>query len=155
MGRRRAAPFVALLVTLWILSPNGSSLQSEDSVAASHGPIAGITIQTGRAADGPFVLAGRDASQQLVVTGHFAPGEVGDLTSQAEFSVSPPGIVKISSSGWVTPEREGEATILAQVSGGHQATCRVVGEMVANISEAGGASPPRRCNWRLARSSNQ
>ena len=68
-----------------------------------------ITIETGRTRDGTFTLAGRDAWQQLIVTGNHT-----DLTRTATFEASPTGIVEVDKTGLVTPLKEGRAVIRAR-----------------------------------------
>ena len=58
-----------------------------------------LTIETGGT---PVVLAGRDAARQLVVTGT-TDGRPRDLTRQATYTVSPPGVVAVDAGGCVTP----------------------------------------------------
>ncbi len=75
----------------------------------------------------PFslLLRGRDARQQLVVTGVYSSGQHRDLTTQVAYSVAPAGVVKVDSSGFVTPTGNGRATITARGPGGLTGTCQV------------------------------
>jgi hypothetical protein len=100
----------------------GSSAPPPRAVAESP---ASIVIETGRGEAGRFVLAGRGAAQQLLVTAKSAGGAADDMTDDVAYSANPAGVVDISSSGWVTPVSEGEATIRAVADGGREATCRV------------------------------
>jgi hypothetical protein len=81
------------------------------------GKLQSITIETGRALDGRFVLTGPDASQRLLVTGTFSSGPIRDLSRQARYSSAPAGIVAIDAAGSVTPLRDGKAEITAEVPG--------------------------------------
>ena len=56
-----------------------------------------------------FTLAGRDASCQLLLTTDAG----NDLTRDVKYSTTPSGIVAIDSGGYVTPLKEGTATITA------------------------------------------
>lgn len=94
------------------------------------GALQSLTIETGRTTDGVFKVAGRDASQQLIVTGHYATGQVRDLSRKVTYSATPDGIIAIDATGWATPIKEGEATITAKSEAGQMATIKVV---VSNI----------------------
>ncbi len=80
------------------------------------GQLLSIRIETGRTANGRFVLNGPDAAQQLLVTGHYSSGQIRDLTRQARFSSAPAGIVANRASV-VTPIKDGKAEISAEVDG--------------------------------------
>jgi hypothetical protein len=77
-----------------------------------------VVIDSGRNVEGGFTLDGQDARQQLVVTGKFATGQERDLTGSASYEVAPEGIVKVDSSGLVTPLADGTATITAKSAAG-------------------------------------
>jgi hypothetical protein len=96
----------------------------------SPGTLTGLQIETGRAKEGRFVLAGRDAAQQLVVTGNYDSGQVRDLTAQAQFLAVPEGIVTVEAGGYVTPLKEGDVQITATLSGGLSASIQAT---VTNI----------------------
>lgn len=89
------------------------------------GQLKSVTIETGRAVDGRFVLAGRDAAQQIVVTGQFATGQTRDVSRTVKYAVTPPGIVEIDATGYVTPVKEGEATIAVDAGSGISASTKV------------------------------
>jgi hypothetical protein len=81
------------------------------------GKLESIRIETGRTADGRFVLTGPDASQQLLVTGSYSSGQTRDLTRQARYSSAPEGIVRIDPTGVVTPLGDGMADITVETDG--------------------------------------
>ncbi len=64
-----------------------------------------------------LVIRGRDARQQLIVTGHYTSGQLRDLTAQATYSVAPSGVVRVDSSGFVMPQGNGTATVTATIQG--------------------------------------
>jgi hypothetical protein len=68
-----------------------------------------------------FVLVGEDAGHQLVVNAELTDGRVVDVTRQVQYLAEPAGIVEITSSGWVVPKQEGQATITARLNGEDQA----------------------------------
>jgi hypothetical protein len=77
------------------------------------GPLQALRID----GDGAFVLDGRDAGRQLLVTGLYAAGQERDLTRSARYDASPAGVVSIDAAGHVTPLKEGKATITAAADG--------------------------------------
>ncbi|OAI54709.1 S-layer protein [Planctomycetaceae bacterium SCGC AG-212-F19] len=94
------------------------------------GALKAIVIDTGPAKQGAFVLVGREASQQLLVTGQYATGQVRDLTRRVSYEAVPNDIVAIEATGLVTPLKEGEATITVKSADGLTATTKV---RVANL----------------------
>ncbi len=90
-----------ILVPAFFLCVNLVSAQS----------IKSISIETGRADKGALTLAGRDSSQQLLVTGVSSDGKQIDLTRAAKYAASPSDIVTVDDSGWVYSQKEGTATI--------------------------------------------
>src|SRR5260370_1201123 len=63
-----------------------------------------------QAAPGDFVLAGKWASQRIVVTGKLADGTRRDVTGQTQFKSSN-SKVAVTKTGVVTPVADGEANI--------------------------------------------
>jgi len=64
-----------------------------------------------------LTLRGKDAHQQLLVTGKIDDGALRDWTHQAKYRVAPAGIVNVDASGVVTPVADGAATITAEAEG--------------------------------------
>jgi hypothetical protein len=62
-------------------------------------------------------LVGSQARQQVAVTGHFADGSVRDLTSEARFAVSPPGLVDASVTGVIRPRTDGSGKLVIEAGG--------------------------------------
>ncbi len=91
-----------------------------------------LTVETGRSQDGGFLLAGRDASQQVLVTGHYNQDVVRDLTEQVRYKADPADLVAITPTGLVTPRKEGRGHIKIEGPGGVTATTAV---RVTNLIE--------------------
>jgi hypothetical protein len=70
-------------------------------------------------------LRSKDARQQILVTAKTSSGALRDYTREAEYSVTPPGIVAIDSSGLIKPMADGEATIRADAAEGLSASLPV------------------------------
>lgn len=118
----------------------GCSLAFQGSVLAAPEPqglgdpgvMQSLVIETGRSADGRFTLCGPDASQQLLVTGKYATGQLRDLTRKARYTVQPAGVVAVSTDGLVTPLGDGTATISVQLPGTAPASVSVT---VAHVAQ--------------------
>lgn len=129
---RLSLPFLLFFLgfVLASVSPAGAQEKRDAPGLGDPGQLQSISIETGRAVDGKIAIAGRDASQQLVVMGQYASGQVRDLTRKVTFTISPDGIAAVDNTGWVTPIKEGEATIHAKTDSGQDAT---IGVVVSNI----------------------
>jgi hypothetical protein len=95
-----------------------SAAAKTDQTAPETGDLQQLSVDFGVASPEGIKLVGRDARQQLVVTGHFASGQLRDLTHKVSYSVEPAGIVTVDETGLVTPTTDGRATITARDSGG-------------------------------------
>jgi hypothetical protein len=73
---------------------------------------------------GAIVLKGTWASEQILVTGHYADGRTRDLTAFASFESDNPAIAKVQPGGFVQPVGEGSCTVRVTV-GGHSANLSV------------------------------
>lgn len=89
------------------------------------GQLQSIAIETGRMKDGLVTVSGRDAGQQLVVTGTYSTTQTRDLSRKVTYTVSPPEILSVDASGWLTPLKEGDATIHAKAAEGPDTTIKV------------------------------
>ena len=68
-------------------------------------------------ADGkPIVLRGRDARQQVFVTGNYSTGQFRDHTRKVQYTVEPAGVVNVDATGLITPIKDGDVTL--KVAGG-------------------------------------
>lgn len=112
------------LATLIVLGFSSISLAADAKGLGDPGSLQSLTIETGRAKNGAITLAGRDAMQQLVVIGKYSSGQQRDLTRSAQFTATPADLVRIDSTGFIIPLKEGQATIKA-VSGSTQATITI------------------------------
>src|SRR4051812_4839425 len=68
-----------------------------------------------------FAIRGRDARQQLYVTGVYSTGQLRDVTATAKYMAEPAGIVDIDATGMVTPIADGTVTIHAKNDAGMDA----------------------------------
>ena len=81
------------------------------------GKLTAVVVDSGRVKDGVFILSGRDASQQLVVTGQYDSGQVRDLTGKVQYKAEPDGIVTVDATGYVAPVKEGTAKVRVLADG--------------------------------------
>src|SRR4051794_36399735 len=82
--------------------------------AVAQSAVDSLRIDTGRST--PFTLSGRDAWQQLQVSG-IVNGRECDLTRDVVFETNPPRILAIDAGGLATPLSEGQTTITATHKG--------------------------------------
>lgn len=75
--------------------------------------------------DKGVTIRGRDARQQLFVTGVYSSGLLRDHTRKVQYTTQPDGILKISETGMATPQADGDATVTATDAGGMKATLTV------------------------------
>lgn len=125
LSTRLALGCAALLMTSAAIAQDAPAKKTAPGLG-DPGQLKSVAIETGRLVDGRFVLAGRDAAQQLVVTGQYATGQTRDLSHTVKYALTPPGIVDVDASGYVTPVKEGEATIAVDAGGGISAATKVV-----------------------------
>ncbi len=134
---RRPFPAAAILLAALLLPTAclyhaSSAAEMEPPGLGDPGQLTAISLETGRVENGKFMLVGRDAYQQLVVTGQYSTGQTRDVTSQATYSATPDGIVSVDSAGYVTPIAEGEATIHVAVGAGIDASLGVTVSHIEN-----------------------
>jgi hypothetical protein len=61
----------------------------------------------------PITIRGRDARQQVFVTGVYSSGQLRDLTSQVKLAAEPADVIAIEPSGLVTPLKDGDVKLRA------------------------------------------
>jgi hypothetical protein len=81
-----------------------------------------------------LVLRGKDAYQQLLVTGKLLDGALRDYTHKARYTATPAGIVKVDEGGVVSPLANGAVTITAEADG-------VTASLPVKVQGAGEVSP--------------
>ena len=85
-----------------------------------------VGVQIAPTFDGKGVLIrGRDARQQVYVTGAYSSGQVRDLTHAVTYSLKPEGIASVDEAGLVTPLSDGETVLSATVNGGKVGTLKI------------------------------
>ncbi len=126
-------PASAILMAALAVTPLFAADTPEPPGLGDPGKLTMITVETGRG-DGTVLVSGRDASQQLIVTGHYDSGQLRDLSRSATYTVTPGNVVKVDSTGHVTPVGEGEATIHIHAGDVSDATINVkVTNIVADV----------------------
>lgn len=92
-----------------------------------------LRIDSGRPADGSFRLDGRDAWQQLQVTGIYTSGQERDLTRTVRFETAPANLVALDATGLVTPLKDGKATITVKYEGASASVQAIVAHMTDDV----------------------
>jgi hypothetical protein len=133
MNVRSAMPRFLMLAGLALGVAGQTAQAAAPTGLGDPGALESLVIETGRDVDGGFSLAGRDASQQLLVTGKYASGQLRDLTRQARYETTPADIVSVSPSGLVTPLAEGKATVRAEVAGAEATLAVTVTNIVVDV----------------------
>jgi hypothetical protein len=85
--------------------------------------------------DKGVTIRGRDARQQLFVTGVYSSGLMQDHTRKVQYTAEPNGILKISATGMATPQADGDVTVTATDAGGLKAT------LIVHVSGMAGDTP--------------
>ena len=80
-------------------------------------------------ADKGITMRGRDARQQLYVTGVYSSGQLRDFTHKVKYSVAPAGVLKVDETGLATPSTDGVAVVTA-TAGGKSSTLKITVEGV-------------------------
>ncbi len=75
--------------------------------------------------DKGVTIRGRDARQQLFVTGAYASGQLRDHTRKVQYTVEPAGIIAVDVNGMATPLADGTATVTAKDPSGMTTTLAV------------------------------
>ena len=128
---------LAMLASLVSFSLTSANLLAETSAKKAPGlgdpgKLTSVVLDTGRIKDGGFTIAGRDAGQQIVVTGQYDSGQVRDLSRTVTYQTAPAGIVEVDANGHVTPIKEGTATVSVKSPEGLTASAKVT---VTNIDK--------------------
>ena len=134
------ATVLAALLSVLTLHACPVQAAPEPKGLGNPGKLQSVVIETGRTADGTFVLNGPDAAQQLLVTGTYTSGQTRDLTRQARYTSEPAGIVAIDAAGNVTPLKDGRAEITAKVTDADAARIHVAVTRFADEPRVGFAN---------------
>jgi hypothetical protein len=127
-----AAAILMAALALTSLCVSAFAAPKEAPGLGDPGKLLSISVETSRSTDGGFVISGRDAAQQLVVTGAYDSGQVRDLTRDVKYTLSEEGIVKVDSTGYVTPVKEGTVSIRIEAAPGIDTETKVT---VTNIEQ--------------------
>ena len=96
------------------------------------GKLLSLVVDTGRGDAAAFVLSGRDSAQQLVVTGQYDSKQIRDLTGKVSYDIQPAGVATVDSTGYVTPVKEGDATIHVKSPEGVSSAVKVTVKNITN-----------------------
>ena len=122
---RRLSPSGWLLTALCICGSAVTSAFSQEVAKpkglGDPGALQSIRVEPSFEAQG-ISIRGRDARQQVFVTGVFATGQLRDFTNNVQYTAEPAGIVEIDPTGLVTPTADGSVTLKAKHDSGFEAT---------------------------------
>ncbi len=115
--------FLALTV-LSLSLPSVAKSAAPTKELESLGTLTTLKVEPDLTSTG-ITIRGRDARQQLYVTGVYSSGQLRDHTHSVKYSVAPAGIVLVDETGLVTPSGDGDAVVTATGAGGKSATLKV------------------------------
>ena len=129
---KRSEILLTGLLAFFLAVPSVFAEQVEPQGLGDPGVLNSLRVEP-EAADGQsgLIIRGRDARQQLVVTGEYQSGQLRDHTHSAKYSVEPAGIVEVAADGMVSPLKDGDATVKI-VDGGKETAVAIRVEGVAN-----------------------
>jgi hypothetical protein len=106
-----AVRYLALILptTVILLAHSNLAAQSDAPGLGPAGELLSISFEQ----TGGETLKGRDARQQLIVTGKYSSGQSRDLTRNVTWTFSEPAVVDVSAEGFVTPVADGDVTVTA------------------------------------------
>ncbi len=128
----RSETLLTGLLAFFIAAPTVTAEQVKPKGLGDPGVLNSLRIEP-ETAEGQsgLVIRGRDARQQLVVTGEYLSGQLRDHTHSAKYTVEPAGIVEVAADGMVSPLKDGVATVKV-ADGGKETTVAIYVEGVAN-----------------------
>ena len=121
LGRLAAAACCLASSLAWGANVAPQTKAPEPKGLGDPGQLKALRIDPAPAkADASVLIRGRDARQQLFVTGNYSSGQLRDHTRKVTYSAEPAGIVRVDVTGLVTPEKDGTTTITARSVGTDQ-----------------------------------
>lgn len=128
----RSETLLTGLLAFFIAAPTVTAEQVKPKGLGDPGVLNSLRIEP-ETAEGQsgLIIRGRDARQQLVVTGEYLSGQLRDHTHSAKYSVEPADIVEVAADGMVSPLKDGVATVKV-TDGGKETTVAIHVEGVAN-----------------------
>ncbi len=127
---RKLALIVLLAFTSMLALQAGGLEKAKRAVQSLQVEVPAATLEKDT-----LVLQGRDARQQLLVTGLLDDNKSRDLTRTVTYSSAPTGILEVTSDGVVKPLADGTAEILVTSSDGH------TGKLKAEVKDAKKLNP--------------
>lgn len=128
----RSETLLTGLLAFFVAAPAVFAEQVEPRGLGDPGVLNSLRIEP-EAAEGQagLIIRGRDARQQLVVTGEYSSGQFRDHTRSAKYTVEPAGIIEVAADGMVSPLKDGVASVKV-VADGKETIVAVHVEGVAN-----------------------
>ena len=108
----RSETLLTGLLAFFIAAPTVTAEQVKPKGLGDHGVLNSLRIEP-ETAEGQsgLIIRGRDARQQLVVTGEYLSGQLRDHTHSAKYTAEPAGIIEIAADGMISPLKDGVATV--------------------------------------------
>ena len=121
----RSETLLTGLLAFFIAAPTVTAEQVKPKGLGDPGVLNSLRIEP-ETAEGQsgLIIRGRDARQQLVVTGEYLSGQLRDHTHSAKYTAEPAGIIEIAADGMISPLKDGVATVKV-ADGGKETTVAV------------------------------
>ena len=139
------------LVLALIVAGSGLKIVNADRAGndpTGTGSIESLQIESLMLVDGVIAVTGADATVQILATG-LSAGQPLDLTRMAEFTIEPPDLATIDSTGLISPLRDGDGILRGRTHGlvveqpircdqiAHQADINFANEVVPILTRYG------------------
>lgn len=116
-----ACTFGLSAILLWTSAATLHAEPAKPKGLGDPGTLNSIRVEPNLEGKG-FTIRGRDARQQIFVTGVYSSSQLRDHTRKSTYTAEPKGIVEIDATGMVTPVADGRTTITAKDASGMVAT---------------------------------
>ena len=105
------------ILSMWVSTTTAADSQPKPTGLGDPGTLQKVEIGPA-IGENSVTIRGRDARQQLFVTGVYSSGQMHDLTHSVTFTTQPEGVVAVDETGLVTPLKDGQATVTAKTENG-------------------------------------
>ena len=116
--------FVALSSFISLPAKDATPAAPPPKGLGDPGTLQKLQIDPQGAATG-VMIRGRDARQQVFVTGQYSSGQLRDHTRRVAYSVEPADVLKVDAQGLIIPKKDGAAVVTAKDKSGHSASLKV------------------------------
>jgi hypothetical protein len=121
----------SMLAVCAMLGVNRDAISAPPQGLGDPGQLTAVRIEPVSDAQ-TISLRGRDGRQQLFITGVYSSGQLRDHTRSVQYQVEPADVVQVDGTGYLTPLKDGAATLRVSASGEIASVATVEVSGVAN-----------------------